>query len=124
MFGVSWSQIAVYITGYLVTMGLSGVIVRFLIGPISLREASTSEESARIPRFDIGTIIGKCENVLVITFILAGAYTGLALIFTAKSIVRSEDMRRDPRYFLGGTLVNFVFSVLVAFVMRAVLNSI
>lgn len=60
---------------------------------------------------DIGTVIGKCENVLVVSFLLVGAYTGLAIIFAAKSIVRREDIRTNTRYYLAGTLVNFTYSV-------------
>jgi hypothetical protein len=69
-------------------------------------------------------IIGKCENFLTITLILAGAITGLALIFAAKSIVRSEDIKKDPKYYLGGTLVNFSYSVLMGFVILILLKTV
>lgn len=74
--------------------------------------------------YEAGAIIGKCENFLIISLILANAFTGLALIFTAKSIVRSEDIKRDPRYYLGGTLVNFSYSVLMGFLIRIILCAI
>jgi hypothetical protein len=73
------------------------------------------------PRFDPGAVIGKCENILSLTFILAGEATGLALIFAAKSIVRKDEIQKNPSYYLGGTLVNLVWAVLVGFAMRAVL---
>ena len=81
-------------------------------------------ESGAKHYFDVGAIIGKCENFLVITFILADAFTGSALIFTAKSIVRREDIEKDPGYYLGGTLVNFSYSVLIGYLIRIALNSI
>ena len=34
-------------------------------------------------KYDLGMIIGKCENILTLTFILADQFTGLALIFAA-----------------------------------------
>ena len=67
-------------------------------------------------------IIGKCENFITMTFILADAVTGLALVFTAKSIVRSEDMKKNPTYYLGGTLVNFSYSILMGFLVLYLLK--
>lgn len=74
-------------------------------------EADDSEvtESDR----DIGSVIGKCENVLILTFMVVGAYTALAVIFAAKSIVRKDDMQNNSRYYLGGTLTNVTYSVAV-----------
>lgn len=69
---------------------------------------------------DVGRIIGKCENVLVVTFVVAGAFTALALVFGAKSIVRREDMQNNSKYYLAGTLVNFTYSLLVGGVLRLV----
>jgi len=63
-------------------------------------------------------VIGKCENILALSFILAGEATGLALIFAAKSIVRKEEIQKNPSYYLGGTLVNLVWSVLMGFAIR------
>lgn len=69
---------------------------------------------------DVGRIIGKCENVLVVTFVVANAFTALALVFGAKSIVRREDMQNNSKYYLAGTLVNFTYSLLVGGVLRLV----
>jgi hypothetical protein len=114
MYGLDlWETVSVA-AGYVIAVVLSGPVVRFFVGPLPEKAPPEAENSGVTPRFDIGAIIGKCENIIVMTFVLAGAYTGLALIFTAKSIVRREDIAKDPRYYLGGTLVNFVFSLLVA----------
>lgn len=64
---------------------------------------------------DTGRIIGKCENVLVYTFVVLGAFTALGLIFAAKSLVRKEDIDSDDTsYYLTGTLINFTYSITVA----------
>jgi hypothetical protein len=68
-------------------------------------------------------LIGKCENILAITLVLAGAYTALGLLFTAKTIVRAEDMRGHPKYYLGGSLVNITYSVLAGSAIRLCLNA-
>ncbi len=125
MHGFNFWDILTVAIAYLLAVGLSGLTVRYFIGlPPTPRGTTEGNDAPPVPRFEIGAIIGKCENIIVITFVLAGAYTGLALIFTAKSIVRSDDIKRDPRYFLGGTLVNFVFSVLIGFAARIAVETV
>lgn len=111
--------------GYILTIATSGLIVRHFIGGTSGKSSdSDSESSTSKDKYDLGAIIGKCENLLIITLILASAFTGLALIFTAKSIVRSDDIKKEPKYYLGGTLVNFTYSVLMGFFIRILLSAI
>jgi len=116
-------QCVIIVSGYLITMATSGAIVDFLVG-IPKPESSNPEKANSKTVFAIGTIIGRCENFLTITFILSDAFTGLALIFTAKSIARSENIKKNPRYYLGGTLVNFSYSVFMGFFIRFVLSAI
>jgi hypothetical protein len=112
-----WAK-AVWIgVGYGLTLALSGKIVGFFVGPKGPPPEKPSEEEPR-SRFDSHTVIGKCENLVTLTFILAGDLTGLALIFAAKSLVRSEDIHRSPRWYLGGTLVNFVWSLAMGYATR------
>ena len=83
----SWWAIGLIVAaGYALCLSLSGPIVRFFV---SLPDELANSRKGM--RFDIGALIGKCENILTITFVLAGAETGLALIFAAKSLVRRED---------------------------------
>lgn len=118
-------KVLIVVAGYGITIGLSGIIVRYFVGGHnSKRDQGGESDLDRQSRYDIGALIGKCENLLTITFILADALTGLALIFTAKSIVRSDDIKKDPRYFLGGTLVNFSFSVLMGFLVKLALGGV
>lgn len=117
-------QCIIVIAGYIITVSTSGLIVRHFVGTNKNLSSKDPEKSisTRID-YDVGTIIGKCENILTLTFILAGAFTGLALIFTAKSIVRREHIKRNPKYYLGGTLVNFSYSVIMGFMVRTALRA-
>ncbi len=118
-------QCVIIVIGYLITMATSGAIVGFLVGIPKPESSNENPEKANSKIvFDIGTIIGRCENFLTITFILSDAFTGLALIFTAKSIARSEHIKKNPKYYLGGTLVNFSYSVFMGFFIRFVLSAI
>jgi len=58
---------------------------------------------------DVGVLIGKCENVLTLTFVLAGAFTALAVVFAAKGIVRKDDIEKNSLFYLAGTLVNLTY---------------
>lgn len=124
LFNGDYIPLLVLVLGYALTFLTSGMAVRMIVrsgGKTEKRHAS-QRDAAEKERQDLGAIIGKCENFLAVTFILANEATGLAVIFAVKSMVRAEDMKRDPRYFLGGTLVNFSYSVLMAYLIRSVLG--
>lgn len=84
----------------------------------------TSRKNKRYVRDYTGTIIGKCENILVFVFIIFDQYTALALIFTAKTVVRAESIRADPLYYLAGTMLNVTYSIIITLVVKYILDSI
>ena len=121
---------AILASGYALTMLLSGIVVRLIAGS-PRQDSRQNERSDAVPLPEAGetqavrvsgAVIGKCENFLALTFVLSGELTALALVFTAKSIVRLDAMKRDPQYYLGGTLVNLCFSILMGYVLKYVLN--
>ncbi len=116
-------QYGIVTLGYIITLATSGLVVRSFIGTSNGSSDVDPEPTDSTDRYDLGAIIGKCENLLTITLILAQAFTGLALIFTAKSIVRGGAIKKDPKYYLGGTLVNFTYSVLMGFLLRILLRA-
>lgn len=110
-----WSAALVVLGAYALAMGLSGVLVRLVVdGPAGAAETPPRRTRRPSP----GTVIGKCENVITVTLVLGGQATGLAVIFAAKSLVRMEEIKKDPAYYLGGTLVNFSWGLLVASMAR------
>lgn len=120
-------ELLIIVVGYLLTMATSGLVVSAFAGRPAPEPAQDSPErtSESVPQPDpsggvrlSGAVIGKCENFLALTFVLAGELTALALVFTAKSIVRVDAMKRDPQYYLGGTLVNLCYSVLMGYALR------
>lgn len=115
-----WMKMAVLAAAYAVTLSLSGVIVRFFVLPRRLPAPPPCNPDG--PRFDTGAIIGKCENIITLTLVLLGQETGLAVIFTGKSIVRSEDIKKNPGYYLGGTLVNLVWGLTVGMITRVLIR--
>ena len=63
-------------------------------------------------------MIGKCENLIVLTFVLTGQETGIAVIFAAKALVRSDEIKKNPGFFLGGTMVNLVWALGIGLLAR------
>lgn len=107
----------VALVGYLLLLGTSTRVVEYFLQRWTGTDMAANVDAAER---DTGRLIGKCENVLVLTLVLLGAYTALGLVFAAKSIVRREDMTsRDTSYYLAGTLVNFTYSIVVGVAVLA-----
>ncbi len=116
---------------YLFLMLTSGRIIRIVLRSVAhqtLEKAAETdikedenEEAESKRRISIGSIIGKCENLIVLTFILLQAYTALALVFTAKTIVRKEEIEKNSIFFLAGTMINVTYSIITGFVLKIIL---
>lgn len=111
--------IGITIACYLLCFIITNFIVPRCIGSVNPNFEKEVGKSA----LDTGMIIGKCENFIIVTFILLNAITGLALIFTAKSLVRSEKMKEKSEFYLLGTMVNFTFSVLIGILLKMTLKN-
>jgi len=104
--------------GYILLLATSGRLVRRILAKAA-REPL--DKTLTREALDTGTIIGKCENLLILTFMLLEAYTALALIFVAKTIVRREDIRRNSLFFLAGTLINVTYSIILGAALRLII---
>ncbi|MDG6221343.1 MAG: hypothetical protein QCI38_07865 [Candidatus Thermoplasmatota archaeon] len=105
----------ILLLGYIALLGTSGVVVKRVLSGASkagsLKNVTEEEKGT-------GFIVGKCENILIITFVILEAYTALALVFAAKAIVRREDMSKNSLFFLAGTMVNVTYSIVIAVVIK------
>ena len=59
---------------------------------------------------------------MILTFILLEAYTALALIFAAKAIVRKENLSKNSLFFVAGTMINFTYSILIAIIVKLLIE--
>lgn len=102
--------------------GLSFWIVSIALRAILLYVNPSQREkrnlTIHIQLRDVGTWIGLCEFVLILLFVLVKEYAAIAIIFAAKEIVRSEQIKEDASYYLLGTLLNVTLSLLFAFVLK------
>jgi hypothetical protein len=101
----------------------SGKVVEYVLG-LAMGPDWEEQEKPDKRTLTMGMILGKCENILTFSFILAGQFTALALVFAGKSIFRAEKAKEQPAYYLGGTVVNFTYSVVFAMGVRWVLGRI
>ena len=106
--------------GYLFLLLTSGFLVKFII---SLNSDKEEKPKTNKQALFIGNIIGRCENILILSFILVEAYTAIALVFAAKAIVRKEDIEKNSLYFLGGTMINVTYSVIIGFIVKLLLDN-
>jgi len=77
-----------------------------------------AEEKLARERISTGLIIGKCENLIIYLMVLTGSYTALAIIFTAKTIIRKEDIAKNSMFFLAGTMINVTYSLLISLLVK------
>ena len=82
------------------------------LGPVEEGESPTDAAG-------VGRVIGKCENLIIFTLVCIGSFDGLGMVLAAKSIARMEAIRKNPSYYLGGTLLNFVWSMLAGLLAKA-----
>lgn len=114
-------EVTVVLTLLLLTLATSGLLVGHATRTYSSRTEDEEPTQIRPPDPDTGRIVGKCENILVVLFVVADAITGLALIFTAKAFVRQKEFQLNPRYYLVGTMVNVTYSVVMGVTTKLIL---
>ncbi|MFD0749243.1 DUF3307 domain-containing protein [Mucilaginibacter calamicampi] len=73
-----------------------------------------------------GIWIGRCERILVLTFIITGQYTALGFLMAAKSILRFTDKdemtQKKTEYVLVGTLMSFASAAIVGVIIATLLK--
>ena len=116
---MNWVTVAILVVGYSVLLCTSGILVNYILSTIS--KEPISKKIGKEAR-DTGFVVGKCENLLILTFMLLDAYTALALVFAAKTIVRKEDMSKNTLFFLAGTMINVTYSIMIGLVIKLLIE--
>lgn len=111
------SSFWILVTAYLIILRPLG----FLIGKLTRRWSKELNEysSELIGLKNAGTWIGYVERTIILTFILLGQYSAIGFLIAAKSIFRftgkitEKKDRMQAEYILIGTLISFLFAILV-----------
>lgn len=118
-------KVLVILIGYFMTFFLTNLLIRKII--LKGQKSFDVDGDGNIDKTDEkiirdGYIIGKCENIIILSFVLVGEVTGLALIFAAKSLARQKDINDNAGFFLAGTMVNFTATLILAFIIKYILS--
>ena len=130
-----WIDGLIIVLGYFLTMLLTNYGVKGIIWYVDktnpavkeTKEEGVEEDKKEEPttpkkkRSKIGFIVGRCENILILTFILLNQVTALVVIIGIKGLVRREDIEKEPGYYLVGTIVNLTLSILLGLLIKALL---
>jgi hypothetical protein len=120
-----WISYIVMAVAFALLLLTSGKVISFVLEKIThknLEQAADDDKPAEVEeRIAVGNIIGKCENILILVFVILEAYTAIAIVITAKTMVRKEEIEKNSMYFLAGTLINVSYSVLVGFILKMIL---
>lgn len=104
---------------FTVSLIISTIAVRK--GIPCLKKTATANKSAALFR-DIGFWIGFFEHVIIFVMVLHKEFSALAIIFGAKELVRKDDIKENPAYYLLGTLINFGVALVMAGILNEILN--
>ena len=107
MFDLIATTALIYFLSYIVAVVLGHFFVRIILRMYPLPKKGGLEGA--------GAIIGILERIFTLTLVFIGQYTALALILTAKSIARFEDLKKREfaEYYLIGTLSSMLFALFI-----------
>ena len=112
---ISRIDVGILIGGYVLLLSTSGKVLDYILSKTS---GKCIIQKINKEMRDTGFVVGKCENLLILTFMLLDAYTALALILAAKAVVRREDMSKNSLYFLAGTMINITYSIMFGLAIK------
>ena len=104
-----------------------------VIGPLGIAIGKATEKWQKEAGMDAGGLskagmwIGRCERVLILTFIISNQYTALGFLMAAKSILRFGDKddreQKKTEYILVGTLISFSSAAIVGAIVNYILKT-
>jgi hypothetical protein len=103
-----------------------------VIGPLGIAIGKATEKWQKEAAMNVGGLskagmwIGRCERVLILTFIISNQYTALGFLMAAKSILRFGDKddreQKKTEYILVGTLISFSSAAIVGVIVNYILK--
>jgi hypothetical protein len=107
----------IYATAYLVVIFGGRITVSKILAYFSHSDNTTGLKGA-------GTTIGILERILTLTFVFLNQYAAIALVITAKSIARFEELkkRKFSEYYLIGTLSSILFAIIVGIISKWIMK--
>lgn len=94
-----------YVLAVLILIKPSNILIKKILAAYQLHEKSSNK---------IGSLIGTLERSLTFLLIMAGQFSAVGFLVTAKSILRFKDTQTEKtEYVLAGTLLSFGMAIVV-----------
>ncbi len=106
-----WVTASIVVAAFAANAAGGSVLVRIVLGPLD-RDAQSRGRSGHD---GAGRLIGILERTITLILILAGQWAAMALLATAKSVARFDDLkdREFAEYYLVGTLTSLLVAILI-----------
>ncbi len=118
----SWISEQIGINGYTLLSMLAAVLAVMKPANVFIQKVLVTEKPSADTktRLNFGGRIGSLERFVIMAMLFLGQYAAIAIVFTAKSIVRFKDFEnRDfAEYYLYGTFLSVVTAIIVFVLMR------
>lgn len=115
-----WVSSVVLLSAFAFTWTGGSSIVSGVLDRLSPDLEEQEEQDSGVP--GSGRLIGILERTLTLILILLGQWAAMALLLTAKSVARFEELkeRRFAEYYLVGTLTSLLVAVVVGLLLGAI----
>lgn len=106
-----WVTASVVAAAFAANAAGGSVLVRIVLGPLGRGAAGRGDAG----HLGAGRLIGILERTITLILILAGQWAAMALLATAKSVARFDDLkdREFAEYYLVGTLTSLLVAILI-----------
>lgn len=119
------ATLAAYVAAYGLVIGAGQDLVRAVLEATRAIPAAAAERETLLGADPpMGRAIGVLERLIIVTFVLVGAWAGIGMIVAAKSIARFRELeqRAFAEYYLVGTLASVLVALAVGGLVRGLLG--
>lgn len=115
--------IQIYLFGGLLVMNEMNIVLRYLMFALNLAPIGKQKNQSNITdqQYNTGRVIGMLERIFIYAFALAGQFTAIGFVLTAKGVVRYRDF--DDRAFAEYVLIGTLLSALLAMAIALIVNT-
>lgn len=113
-----WLMASLVVAAFAVNATGGSAVVRGVLGPLG----GTVVRRDRSGGAGAGRLIGILERTITLILILAGQWAAMALLATAKSVARFDDLkdREFAEYYLVGTLTSLLVAILIGLALLGI----
>jgi hypothetical protein len=118
---VNWLGVQVFLFGLLLIINEMNIIIRYLMEVMNLKPLPMEVSGFDEQDYNTGRVIGMLERIFIYILILAGQFTAVGFILTAKGIIRYPELKNKTfaEYVLIGTLLSALAALVTVLFVRS-----